>query len=79
MTDQAPNLSWIQKHGKWLGAMVVVGMGLAYVLQQVNPETVMMFRVAEAKVQLKTEIRWCLTKLAWSNNLSRVAVLECAD
>ncbi len=79
MTDQAPSLSWIQKHGKWIGAMAVVGMGLAYVLDQVNPETVMAFRVEEAKAKIKTDIRWCLTKLAWSSDLSRVAVLECAD
>ncbi len=79
MPDQAPSLSWIQKHGKWLGAVVVVGMGLAYVLQQVNPETVMAFRIAEAKVQMKTEIRWCLQKLLWDEKFSRLTVLGCAD
>lgn len=79
MTDGQPTLTWIQRNGKYLALLAVVGTGLAYVLDQVNPTTVQAFKVQEALKEQKTEIRWCLSKLAWSDALPRTTVLGCAD
>ena len=79
MTDGQPTLTWIQRNGKYLALLAVIGTGLAYVLEQVNPTTVQEFKVQEALKEQKTEIRWCLNKIVWSDALSRNTVLGCAD
>lgn len=58
MTDNAgrPTLNWIQSNSKWIGVLAVVGVGLAYVLNQVNPETIAMWKVKDTK----RAIRLCI-------------------
>ena len=79
VTDGQPTLTWIQRNGKYLALLAVVGTGLAYVLDQVNPTTVQAFKVQEALKEQKTEIRWCLNKVVWSADIDRQIILRCAD
>ena len=78
MTEE-PKMDFIQRHGKMAIAVCLLVAGLAYVLQQVNPDTILTFRVNEAVKQTKTDIRHCLSKLAWSDPISRRSMLECTD
>lgn len=74
-----PSLSWMQKHGKWLGGAAVVGSLLFYVIQQVNPDSVMEFMVNQAIEQTKTQVYRCLNNQMWSGVIDRAGILKCSE
>ena len=65
--------------------MSVVGGGMTlfgkieYVTQAVNPESLQLYAQEQAILHTKREIRWCLSKLAWSTEAGRAAAMACAD
>lgn len=68
----------------WVGLVAILG-GVAmswaqwnYVTDQVNPETVLQFRVEQARLDARREVRWCLGKNALEGG-SAIDALACAD
>lgn len=74
-----PSLTWVQKNGKWLGAVAVIGVAGFWMFTQVNPESVMEFRVNQAIEQTRTQVYRCLNNQMWSGLIDRVAIMECAE
>lgn len=74
--------AFVSKH--WV-ALIAMAAGAAvnwaqwsYVSEQVNPETVQAFRVEQARLDARREVRWCLGKAALENK-SALQALHCAD
>jgi len=72
---------WFLLMAGFSGAGILISMWfqLQYVIAAVNPDSLAEYGVIQAKLEVKREVRWCLVKLVWSTELSRVKVLECAD
>lgn len=47
--DGRPSIGWIERNQKFLAVLAVVGVGLSWLFTQVNPDTVMNFRVEQEK------------------------------
>lgn len=68
----------------WVGLIAIAGgaaatwFQMAYVLDKVNPDTIAEFRVQEARLEAKREVRWCLGKNALRGG-SALDALDCAD
>lgn len=69
--------SLVNKYGKWVGIIAVVGVGLVYVLNQVNPDTIAAYLV-QAERQ---KIFRCIVKEFYrqSEIVDKAKILECAE
>ena len=68
-------LGFWSRNSKWLiGACVVIA-GLAYVIRQVNPDTIAAYMV-QAERQ---KIFRCLVKELQRENIDRIKIMECAE
>lgn len=68
-------LGFWSKNSKWLIAACLVVAGLAYVMQQVNPETIAAFMVQSER----QKIFRCLVKELHRENIDRIKIMECAE
>ena len=63
-----------------MGSLITLYFDVQYMRAAVNPATIAEFRVDEAILSTKREIRWCLGKLLIDGSApTHKAVLECAD
>jgi hypothetical protein len=83
MADQAPNIDWLKSNSKWVALFAVVSVGLWYVLEQVNPDTIAAYMVKEErkaceleKMQDNIKLNKCLSMVIW-NGATPQSILRC--
>jgi hypothetical protein len=52
---------------------------IEYVLDVVNPDSLIEYRSTEAVLETKRAMRWCLGKAVLLDDLDRRRILDCAD
>lgn len=62
-----------------VGILASMWFQLQFVIAAVNPEAIAEYRVQEAQLAQKRQIRWCIGKLMLSKDYTVKSVLECAD